>query len=533
MRHLRPVLAGLLTLLVGIGGFTLASAQGTSAQGTTCSASATPSTLSAAVSAAQSGDTLCLATGSYGTWTGTGKQITLRAADGAVPTMKVNFGAGDQGFTLDGMQGMGGQITPGAHDLTIRNSAFTSQINVQGSPGANLVLDHNTHDWNASGNDAANSKIFVWSNSGGASSGLTIRNSHIANGGLDGIHIGGSAGVDIIGNVLQHLCNNGANHTDFIQTEGMVGGRIAGNLLLEQDPNGALCSPMGNTQALTSFDSGTVGVVIEDNVIDVRRPWGIEWYSDRNSIIRHNTLIYHAASQCAFNQTCGVIDVDRKTADPAGTGTQVYDNLTTRVAFTAGSTGTQHDNTSSQQAVYVGPASSWAGFALAPGSAGKGAASDGLDAGIRVGAAPDPTPTPSATPSPSPTATATPTPTATATATPSPSPSPTPTAMPSPVPTATPTPGYHPACEPDCDSMIASLKRQLSDAISAQHQAEADRDAAVTARNQLAALVGQLQASVDALTSQLEDALQQRDAARSALADLKAAWATLRAGLEP
>ena len=45
------------------------------------------------------------------------------------------------------------------------------------------------------------------------------------------------------------------------------------------------------TQALTSYDSGTVGVVIEDNVIDVRRPWGIEWYSDRDSIIRHNTVV--------------------------------------------------------------------------------------------------------------------------------------------------------------------------------------------------------------------------------------------------
>jgi hypothetical protein len=80
---------------------------------------------------------------------------------------------------------------------------------------------------------------------------------------------------------------------------------------------------------------------------------------------------------------CGQIGVDRKAEDPAGSGTQVYDNVA-RVAFANGSTGTAHHNTNPATVTYVGPLTGWAGFELAPGSLGTGAASDGLDTGIRV-----------------------------------------------------------------------------------------------------------------------------------------------------
>jgi hypothetical protein len=35
-------------------------------------------------------------------------------------------------------------------------------------------------------------------------------------------------------------------------------------------------------------------VLVENNVIDIRRPWGIEWYADSGSTVRHNTVVYHA-----------------------------------------------------------------------------------------------------------------------------------------------------------------------------------------------------------------------------------------------
>src|SRR4051812_21181315 len=125
----------------------------------TCDRSATPSTLASQISAATSGQTICLASGSYGTWSGTNKQITLRADDGATPTMRVSLGAGDSGFTLDGLSGMGGSVAGGAHDFTIRNSSFDASFDVQGTPGANIVLDGNKHDWPAVFSGGANAKL--------------------------------------------------------------------------------------------------------------------------------------------------------------------------------------------------------------------------------------------------------------------------------------------------------------------------------------------------------------------------------------
>lgn len=322
------------------------------------------STLTTQVSQATAGQTICLAAGSYGTWGGTNKAITIRAESGVVANMKVSLSNGDAGFTLDGLSGMGGVVTTGAKNFTIRGSTFTSSLDLQGQPGSNILIEGNRFDWPAKYNGGINAKLFVYSGSDGASSGATIRGNSFRNGDLDGIHIGGSAGADVVGNTFVDLCASNTNHTDMLQTEGMVGGRIAQNLFKA----GLSCE----AQALTSYDSGTVGVVIEDNVVDIRRPWGIEWYSDKNSIIRFNTVVYYPGSQCNFNTPCGRIDINRKSADPAGIGTQATSNLAT-VEFNAGSTGTSTGNVSSQGAVFVGPLDTWAGYKLAPGSPGQGA----------------------------------------------------------------------------------------------------------------------------------------------------------------
>ncbi len=364
-----------------------------------CNLTATPSNFSGAVSSATAGQTICLGTGDYGTWQGTNKAITIQAATGATPTMEVNFSSGDSGFTLDGMSGMGGAVAAGAHDFTIRNSTFTSTIDIAAT-NANILLDHNSHDWNAVYDGGSNAKIFVW-NTTGAFTGVTVQNSTIRNGNLDGVHL--NAGMNILNSVFANLCDTGTNHTDNVQFEGGNGGRIAGNYVYE----GAGC----NTQGITSYDSDTVGVTIEDNVIDIRRPWGIELYSDKNSIVRHNTMRWYAAASCSFNIPCGQIDINRKSEDPAGTGTQVYDNLATSVGFSNGSTGTEHNNVSGQRAVFVGPLGAYGGFKLASSSpVGLKAASDGLDAGARIdgvpatpgpgGGSPGTPTTPSGTPTP-------------------------------------------------------------------------------------------------------------------------------------
>jgi hypothetical protein len=382
----------------------------------TCDRSATSSsTLASAVSAATAGQTICLASGSYGTFTGTSSAITRAAAAGATPTMQVNFGSGDSSFTLDGLSGMSGMINGGAKNITIRNSTFTNQIDIEGAT-SNIVLDHVRLDWNAvSTNGGPNSKIFLNTSGTLTAPAVTIQNSSITNGDLDGIHVGGGSGVQIVGNTFSNLCDRNVNHTDNIQFEGGTQVRIAGNYFYA-----AQNCP---TQGITSYDSGTNGVIVEDNVVDIPRDWGIEFYADKNSIIRHNTVVYHPKSYSNFGTGTGFIDINRKSQDPAGSGTQVYDNITTGVSFANGSTGTQKNNVSGANVKYVGPTTTYAGFKLASDSpAGRNAASDGLDAGARIGttSTPDPTPTPDPDP------------------TPTPDPDPTPTPDPDPTPTPTP-----------------------------------------------------------------------------------------------
>ena len=337
---------------------------------------ATPANFASQVSAATAGQTIVLASGNYGTWTGTNKAITITAASGASPQVKFNFGSGDANFTLDSITGMGGFIGSGASNITIRNSTFTSQLDIEGAV-TNIVVEHNDFTWMPVDNGTANSKIFL--NTSGSSPGaaVTIENNDIENGGLDGIHIGGGSGVLILNNIFRNLIDVGLNHTDNIQFESGSQIVVRGNYIYANGP----------TQGITSYNPGTNGVIIEDNVVDIPRDWGIEFYSDVNSIIRHNTVVYHPASYSSFGTGSGRIDINRKPTDPAGSGTQVYDNITTEVSFSNGSTGTAYNNVSGANAIYVGGASPTThdGFLLASNSpVGRGAASDGADVGVRA-----------------------------------------------------------------------------------------------------------------------------------------------------
>ena len=337
-----------------------------------CDRNATPSTFGSEVSAASAGQTICLASGTYGTWQGTNKAITILAASGASPSMRYSFTSGDAGFTMDGMTGMGGSITNGARDITIRNSTFNTHATFDGLANSNILFDRNTHNNINSPSGSPNARLgLYWGSS--TPSGLTIQNSTMTGGDSDGVHTG--VGVNVLNNTFTNICDQGGNHTDNVQFEGAVGGRIAGNYVK------ATCT----TQGITSYDGGTNGVIIEDNVVDISRPWGIEFYADKNSIIRHNTLRYYADANCDYGgMSCGQIALDRKSSDPAGTGTQVYDNVAT-VSINNGSTASRNDHNQNGATIkYTGPMTTWAGYKLASDSAGRAAASDGQNLGARI-----------------------------------------------------------------------------------------------------------------------------------------------------
>ena len=346
-----------------------------------CNRNATTSSFASEVSAATAGQTICLASGNYGTWQGTNKAITITKAAGAAPTMKISFSSGDSAFTLDGMGGMGGQISGGASNITIRNSTFNSEISVSGTAnGANIVFDGNSHN-NINGNSTAQRFLAE----GG---GLTIRNSMFQGGGSDGVRLATSAPVNVIGNTFLNIIDDGSdNHTDNIQWYGGSNAVVRGNLFKQ--------TIGGETQIMGAFD-GTGGNLIEDNVVDViSRPWAVELYSDDGSIIRHNTFVYRTG--CAYNMSCGLIALDRKTADDAGRNTQVYDNIATGFAIGNGSTASRRDHNMLRSGAGTGdingaptfqggtaPAN-YAGYRLTTSSEGAGRASDGLNVGARIG----------------------------------------------------------------------------------------------------------------------------------------------------
>ena len=119
-------------------------------------------------------------------------------------------------------------------------------------------------------------------------------------------------------------------------SQGATGAVIRGNYF----HSGSCNTPDGPR----SYDSGTRYALIEHNVVDTRLPWGIELYSDEGSTVRHNTVRWYPDSQCAFNGTeCGNIDITRKSDDPPGRGTRVYDNVGS-VAIRNGSTVARNDH---------------------------------------------------------------------------------------------------------------------------------------------------------------------------------------------
>jgi hypothetical protein len=344
-----------------------------------CDLNASPGSLASALNAAAAGQIICLASGDYGTISGAAKPGTVWvwAAAGATPTARLEL-SGAANIEFNGLTVRGGSLSGGTNNVTIRNSTFTSHLRIAGLANANVLLDHNTHaNINSPGQSESPARIHL-SYDSATPSGVTVQYSLLAGGDSDGIQSG--VGLNIVNNEFRDINQNGPNHTDAIQLLGARGAVIRGNYIHR------------SSTGIVAYD-GLAGALIEDNVIDLpERPWGIELYSDDGSIVRHNTLAY---GSCDYNLPCGQIDLNRKSSDDAGRGTVVVDNVATQISLQGGSSAAvRHHNLLRRGAapgdivgipVFVGGASptSWAGFRLAPGSPGKGAASDGADIGRR------------------------------------------------------------------------------------------------------------------------------------------------------
>jgi hypothetical protein len=361
--------------------------------------SATPSTLGSVFASARGGDTIQLAAGDYGTFRGAQKSgvVTLVAQSGAAVTMDLDFDPASN-ITIDGVKITDATLADSrTKNIIVRNSDIPGQVTFRTDElaNANILFERNVHrDWDKCG-DCAEGRVSLPAGSS-QPTGITIRNSEFKGGLSDGIQTG-SNGTQIINNTFHDFEPGSSDgvHADAIQLYGSENTVIRGNYFYDL-----------NVPMLMAAD-GADHELIEDNVVhgDSDGYPFVTLFSDDGSIVRHNTF---ADGPCAFNLRCGILRIGAKSGDPEGRGTVVEDNILGDIAVEAGNLARRSHNlladrgTSGASEIfgmptYVGGANpaTYAGHRLAPGSLGKGNASDGLDRGARIDGAGPPPPDPS------------------------------------------------------------------------------------------------------------------------------------------
>lgn len=336
---------------------------------------------------------ICLATGNYGTFTGTNKAVTITKQDGATPAMAFSFGTGDRSFTLDGMTITSGAIAGNSSnysdsnnpkDITVKNSTFTGGLRIEYIANANILFDSNTHNNIDNNSDCTAAPGRIWFPfSSSTPTGVTIRNSLLDGGNTDGIQAG--TGFTAINNEFRNIEEKSSSdcaHTDAIQLLWAPRSVLRGNYIHD------------SSDGIVAYD-GVEEATIECNVVDVRSGrYGIELYADDSSIVRGNTFVKR--SSCAYSGLCGIIELNHKSTDPAGVGTIVKDNIVMgginlvdgsaaasnrNNMLVSGASGSNFNGTP----IFVGGSNptSWAGYFLASNSPGLTGAIDGGRVGIR------------------------------------------------------------------------------------------------------------------------------------------------------
>ncbi len=342
-----------------------------------------------AVASAADGAVICLSAGTYEGSTfeavSKGADITVRPVDGAsvsITGMAINA-CSHLRFT-----GLGGSMTIAGIDvdpaegnaastwMTFDHIAFTEAISLR-ARGVDLhwLIHKNTFiDIEAA---LWEGRISVRGFGATADQGITISENYFSGGGpthtSDGIQlIDGANGVVIRGNEFTNIIQGDYDeHADPIQIYGASNIVVDGNYFHH---NG------DGTGGLEDFDGGGSGMVVTNNVFHSTGifPWSIAAASAQGWRIEHNTFV-GGGSIRIDGQASGNIVRDNLWVDGGlsieGGGVSNDHNLNCGQPGDGNLTGTP---------TFVGGASptTYAGFALAPGSIGENASSGGTNMGV-------------------------------------------------------------------------------------------------------------------------------------------------------
>lgn len=356
-----------------------------------CDLHATPKTFASVVSAATPAQTVCLASGTYGTWTGTTKPITIAPEPGASPSLNFDFGPEAAGFTINGGHTSYDSSSPGINlvdqnyfdtgssNITLENVAITCNgedsfcLQVRTGGSGIVIKDNIFHDMQFP-NDASAALWVIPATK--SPENVIVKNNLFRDMGADAID--GGPGT-IVGNDFSNVNSNtnDPRHTDVIQFDDNE--VIQGNFV----HNGCI-------QGIDAFD-GTRNDTITDNVIVGCSVHSLVTAADMpGSLVAHNIVIGAGGEECGS-----------KPGSPPST-TKIRDNILEDGINWGGvectpsadqdnmswpSFGQIHSGSDFIAAPgFVGGSnpSTYAGYALAAASPGKRKASDAGDVGARV-----------------------------------------------------------------------------------------------------------------------------------------------------
>src|SRR3954451_3919008 len=327
---------------------------------------ATPSSFASVFSQAQGGDTVYLASGSYGSWNGGAKSsmVVVAADAGASPSMS------------------GGNFSSGVRNITLKGVTFTGPVEVSpGSAPLNLVFDGDT--WGNVGHSIHEGRLSIVGGGSNAigGDGVQVKNSTFGPGGCsDGIQ-DSSNGTEIgPGNEFKGIVQGGCSeHADAIQPYASNYVYIHDNYLHD------------NEQGIMSPDGVSTGYRITNNVIHTATGYPCMHLGDtRNGSVTHNVcrngeIRVYGGNQNQASQNMGVRDNAAGIDASACSGCTIDHNQT--VSYTGGS-----------------------GRCAYATASPKGTASDGTDIGLNsCGTTQPPPPPPSDTTPPDTTITSRPT----------------------------------------------------------------------------------------------------------------------------
>lgn len=377
--------------------------------------------LNTTITNANAGDVVCLNAGTYSTGTtitntGTNSPVvTIRpvSTSTAITFNSLDFTGTNNGLTFDAYQGGAGTwFTAGNVNFASGTQANLRILGIHITAGDSVINVNVTgtseiNHWTYNNVPCAISggSNWRWITDGGTypTQQLVLRNGTVDGNSADGVRFGDGDGLTVEDtaflNIYEQNATEEANcHTDAIQQFGGADHGIIRDNYFQNDATG-----------IAAYD-GVAAFTISNNILDFdsdRRFAPIEWYADNagsggGSTIDHNTIVFHSGA-CFGPNTCGNMDITAK-AGQSGSGTIITNNIVNNIYSGGDGTATvaaNHHNLIKGTSAFAASGGSnvtgnptytsatppttgvgnIAGYALANGSAGENAASDGSDIG--------------------------------------------------------------------------------------------------------------------------------------------------------